>query len=141
MSFRKWQTDSDTRIANVVVSLPAGAAVCRAAMFWLNVGPVVTVGGALCRHRGRRPMRQVRFWCAGSKICRNHFVTGISEDTGTPGEAEMDRQHTPAPDRTRRAGLNRAQFAPVVWIAVLLASWCLIVDWKMVPDLVMSALP
>ena len=67
MSFSKWQTDSDTRIANVVVSLPAGAAVCRAAMFWLNVGPVVTVGGALCRHRGRRPMRQVRFWCAGSK--------------------------------------------------------------------------
>ena len=53
----------------------------------------------------------------------------------------MDRQHTPAPDRTRRAGLNRAQFAPVVWIAVLLASWFLIVDWKMVPDLVMSALP
>jgi hypothetical protein len=77
----------------------------------------------------------------GAKICRNHFVTGISEDTGTPGEAEMDRQHTPAPDRTRRAGLNRAQFAPVVWIAVLLASWFLIVDWKMVPDLVMSALP
>jgi hypothetical protein len=77
----------------------------------------------------------------GAKICRNHFVTGTSEDTGTPGEAEMDRHRTPDPNRKRRAGLNRAQFAPVVWIAVLLASWCLIVDWKMVPDLVMSALP
>jgi hypothetical protein len=53
----------------------------------------------------------------------------------------MDRHRTPDPNRKRRAGLNRAQFAPVVWIAVLLASWCLIVDWKMVPDLVMSALP
>jgi hypothetical protein len=29
----------------------------------------------------------------------------------------------------------------VVWIAVLLASWFLIVDWKMVPDLFMAALP
>jgi hypothetical protein len=53
----------------------------------------------------------------------------------------MDRQRTPDPDRKRRTGLNRAQFAPVVWIAVLLASWFLIVDWKMVPDLFMAALP
>jgi hypothetical protein len=53
----------------------------------------------------------------------------------------MNRQRTPDPDRKRLAGLSRAQFAPVVWIAVLLASWFLIVDWKMVPDLVMSALP
>jgi hypothetical protein len=58
-----------------------------------------------------------------------------------PGEAEMNGQRTPAPDRKRRTGLNRAQFAPVVWIAVLLASWFLIVDWKMVPDLFMAALP
>jgi hypothetical protein len=76
-----------------------------------------------------------------AKSCRNQFVTPISDNSGMPGEAEMDRQRIPDPDRKRRAGLNRAQFAPVVWIAVLLASWFLIVDWKMVPDLVMSALP
>ncbi len=44
----------------------------------------------------------------------------------------------------RRAGRSHAQLAPVVWIAVLLASWLIIVEWKMLPDLVsatMAALP
>ena len=33
---------------------------------------------------------------------------------------------------------------PLVWIAVLLASWFVIVEWKMLPDMVsatMAALP
>ena len=45
MSFSRWQTESDTRIANVVVSLPASVAVYRAArVFWLKIGPLA--GGA-----------------------------------------------------------------------------------------------
>ena len=44
MSFSRWQTESDTRIAKVVVSLPASVAVYRAAsVFWLKIGPLQEV--------------------------------------------------------------------------------------------------
>jgi hypothetical protein len=46
--------------------------------------------------------------------------------------------------RRRGASRHYAQFAPVVWIAVLLACWLVIVEWKMLPELVsatMAALP
>jgi hypothetical protein len=44
MSFNRWQTESDTRIAKVVVSLPAGAATGRAVMtLSLKVGPAACV--------------------------------------------------------------------------------------------------
>jgi hypothetical protein len=52
-------------------------------------------------------------------------------------------------DRSRSTGSKRYgrgwyAFAPVLWIAVLLGSWLIIVEWKMLPDLVsatMAALP
>ena len=67
MSFSRWQTESDTRIAKVVVSLPASVAVYRAAsVFWLKIGPLA--GGAnhyagvaamdLCARLNSDPRRQ-----------------------------------------------------------------------------------
>lgn len=46
--------------------------------------------------------------------------------------------------RPRHAGRNHKAFGPMVWIAFLLASWLVIVEWKMLPDVVsatMGALP
>ena len=56
----------------------------------------------------------------------------------------MDRSHNTGSERRRRPRRSHAQFAPVVWIAVLLASWFVIVEWKMLPDMVsatMAGLP
>ena len=56
----------------------------------------------------------------------------------------MDRLHTTGSERHRRASRSATQFIPVVWIAVLLALWFLIVEWKMLPELIsatMAALP
>ncbi len=56
----------------------------------------------------------------------------------------MDRSHDPGLKRPRRTRRSHAQFVPVVWIAVLLASWFVIGEWKMLPDLIsatMAALP
>ena len=56
----------------------------------------------------------------------------------------MDRSQNTESGRRRSASRNHAQFVPVVWIAVLLACWFVIVEWKMLPDLVsatMAALP
>jgi hypothetical protein len=46
--------------------------------------------------------------------------------------------------RRRHAGRNHTAFGPVVWIAFLLVSWFVLVEWKMLPDVVsatMGALP
>jgi len=54
------------------------------------------------------------------------------------GTRNADSRHT---SRTRR---SFAQFAPVVWIVILLALWLAIANWKMLPDLItgtMAALP
>jgi hypothetical protein len=51
----------------------------------------------------------------------------------------MDRSHNTDSQRRRRPR-RHARFAPVVWIAVLLASWFLIVEWKMLPDVVSAAM-
>ena len=54
----------------------------------------------------------------------------------------MDRLSNTGSKREGRA--RHAQFATVLWIAVLLGSWLVIVEWKMLPDLVnatMAALP
>ena len=56
----------------------------------------------------------------------------------------MDRSHSSGSERSRRTGWGHRQLIPVVWIVVLLASWFVIVDWRMLPDLVsatMAALP
>jgi len=56
----------------------------------------------------------------------------------------MDRSHTTGSERPRRTGRSHAQLIPVVWIVVLLASWLVIADWKMLPDLItatMASLP
>ncbi len=56
----------------------------------------------------------------------------------------MARQHIADPDHRRRSGKNHAQFASVVWILILLASWLVIVEWQTLPDLAsaaMAALP
>jgi hypothetical protein len=52
----------------------------------------------------------------------------------------MARQQITNPDRPRRSGRNHAQFAPVVWILILLASWLLIVEWQTLPDMASAAL-
>ena len=52
----------------------------------------------------------------------------------------MDRSHSSGPQPPRRAGRGHAQLIPVVWIVVLLASWFVIVDWKMLPDLISAAM-
>jgi len=46
--------------------------------------------------------------------------------------SEPRRPNTPR----RRGGGVLARLAPVVWIAVLLAFWLLMVEWKMLPELV-----
>jgi hypothetical protein len=56
----------------------------------------------------------------------------------------MDRLHDTKTVRQRRAARNHVPLGPVLWITVLLASWFLIVEWKMLPDVVtatMGALP
>jgi hypothetical protein len=56
----------------------------------------------------------------------------------------MARSHSPDSERPRRTRRRHAQFVPVVWIAVLLASWFVIAEWKMLPDVVsatMAGLP
>ena len=52
----------------------------------------------------------------------------------------MDRLHATGSERHRRASRGATQFIPVVWIAVLLASWFLIVEWKMLPELVTATM-
>jgi hypothetical protein len=47
-------------------------------------------------------------------------------DTSHPAGAERRRQHS--------------QIAAVVWIAVLIVSWLLIADWRMLPDLVSTTI-
>ncbi len=56
----------------------------------------------------------------------------------------MDRSHNRGSERSRRTRRVRAQFIPFVWIAVLLASWFVIAEWQMLPDVVsatMAGLP
>ena len=46
--------------------------------------------------------------------------------------------------RPRRAGRNHTPIGAVLWIALLLVSWFVIVEWRMLPDVVsatMAALP
>lgn len=50
----------------------------------------------------------------------------------------MDKQSDRGANRSRRAGRNYPELVPVIWIAILLASWLLIVQWKTLPEL-MSA--
>ena len=47
-------------------------------------------------------------------------------------------------ERPRRLRRGQWHLGPVVWIAVLLVSWIVIVDWRVVPELVtatMAAIP
>jgi hypothetical protein len=39
-------------------------------------------------------------------------------------------------ERSRRAVRSYLFIAPLMWIVVLLASWLLIVEWRMLPELV-----
>jgi hypothetical protein len=56
----------------------------------------------------------------------------------------MDRSHNPGSERPRRTRRSHAQLVPLLWIAVLLASWFVIAEWQMLPDIVsatMAGLP
>ena len=56
----------------------------------------------------------------------------------------MDRSSDRDRKRSRRGGWNHPQLGPVIWIAILLASWLLMVEWKTLPELMsatMGALP
>lgn len=56
----------------------------------------------------------------------------------------MDRQSDKGSDRPRRRGRNYPELGPVIWIAILLASWLLIVEWNTLPELMnatVGALP
>jgi hypothetical protein len=79
-----------------------------------------------------------------AKIRRIHHLVRYSEHSGVPREISMDRSHSSGSERSRRTGWGHRQLIPVVCIVVLLASWFVIVDWRMLPDLVsatMAALP
>jgi hypothetical protein len=44
----------------------------------------------------------------------------------------------------RRSGRGQPHYGPALWIALLLASWFLIAEWRMLPELItkaMAALP
>ncbi len=47
----------------------------------------------------------------------------------------MDQQSDRSSGRSRRGGRNYPELGPVIWIAILLASWLLIVEWKTLPEL------
>ena len=47
----------------------------------------------------------------------------------------MDGPRITGTERRRRTGRIPPQLAPVVWIAVLLAAWLVIVEWPMLPEL------
>ena len=56
----------------------------------------------------------------------------------------MDRQSERGSDRPRRGSRNYPELGPVIWIAILLASWLLIVEWNTLPGLMnatMAVLP
>jgi hypothetical protein len=56
----------------------------------------------------------------------------------------MDTSRSEKADRPRHGGRGHGHYAALMWIAVLLASWVVIVQWKMVPELInatMAALP
>jgi len=56
----------------------------------------------------------------------------------------MDRSHITPADRSRRPTSRFLPLIPMAWIAALLTAWFLIVDWRMLPDLIsstMAALP
>ncbi len=52
----------------------------------------------------------------------------------------MDRSHNLGSERRRRTRQSRTQFIPFVWIAVLLASWFVIAEWQILPDVVSATL-
>ena len=61
-----------------------------------------------------------------------------------PVEPMMGKPSDRGSDRSRRGGRNSQEWGPVIWIAILLASWLLIVQWKTLPELMnatMGALP
>ena len=54
----------------------------------------------------------------------------------------MDRLHNTDP--RHRSRLSFAPLVPLMWVAVLLACWFVIGEWKMLPEMVsatMAALP
>jgi len=56
----------------------------------------------------------------------------------------MEKSHITPTDRSRRPENRYLPLIPLAWIAVLLAAWFLIVEWRMLPDLIsatMAALP
>jgi hypothetical protein len=61
-----------------------------------------------------------------------------------PVERMMGKPSDRGSDGSRRGGRNSPEWGPVIWIAILLASWLLIVQWKTLPELMnatMGALP
>jgi hypothetical protein len=56
----------------------------------------------------------------------------------------MDRLPETAPNRPRGIGRPHPALGPLIWIGILLGSWVVIAEWRMLPDLVnaaMAALP
>jgi hypothetical protein len=56
----------------------------------------------------------------------------------------MDRVSGKGLNHLRGAGGGQLVLGPLIWIGILLGSWLMIADWRMLPDLVnagMAALP
>lgn len=56
----------------------------------------------------------------------------------------MGKQSDRSSDRSRRGGRGYPELGPMIWIAILLASWLLIVEWQTLPEFMnatMGALP
>ncbi|MEJ0020610.1 MAG: hypothetical protein WDN25_29495 [Acetobacteraceae bacterium] len=56
----------------------------------------------------------------------------------------MDGSHSRRHDRPGRGPRTTGQWAPILWIVILLVAWFVIVEWEMLPNLIsatMAALP
>lgn len=52
----------------------------------------------------------------------------------------MDRLPERSPNRPRRPGRAHPEWGPVIWIAILLTSWLVIAEWRILPELMNAAL-
>jgi hypothetical protein len=52
----------------------------------------------------------------------------------------MDRLPERSPNPPRRLGRGHPEWGPVIWIAILLTSWLVIAEWRMLPELMNAAL-
>jgi hypothetical protein len=81
----------------------------------------------------------VQMRVAGQKLPHS-IPTSLTARAGAPGESDMDRLPERSPNRPRRPGRAHPEWGPVIWIAILLTSWLVIAEWRILPELMNAAL-